>query len=115
MLLMAIEAENCDPARGQVGLEWLGGATELAYTMKLHAQKLPTQQAENDHDSDERLARRVWWSLVIMDRWRAASISRPLLIPDTSVVVSQDDQTLLGEGLYHLARKPTCHSVPFLN
>jgi hypothetical protein len=106
MLLMAIEADNRDPARGQVGFPqsfWLGSAVGLAYSMKLHIQK--PQQSDNDPDAEERLARRIWWSLVIMDRWHAASTASPLMIPDTSVVVSQDDQGLLGESLYHLARK----------
>jgi hypothetical protein len=114
MALMAIEADNRDP-RGQVGVPqsvWLGSAVGLAYSMKLYAQKILSQQSETDPDSDERLARRLWWSLVIMDRWHAASLSCPLQIPDTSVVVSQDDQALLGESLYHLTRKHTSLKVP---
>ena len=107
MLLMAIEADNRDP-RGHVGVSkssWLGSAVGLAYSMKLHAQKVPLQQSENDSDSDESLARRVWLSLVIMDRLHAASQSCPLQIPDTSVVLYTEDQALLGENFYHLARK----------
>lgn len=114
MLLGAIEADNRDTARAQVGFLqsfWFGSAVSFAYSMKLHAQKIPIQQSENDSDSDERLARRIWWSLVIMDRWRAASESCPLLIPDTSVVIFQEDQALLGENVYQLARKFTSLKV----
>lgn len=116
MLLMAIEADNRDPARGQAGFPhsfWLGSAVGLAYSMKLHIHKAANQQSENDPDSEEKLARRIWWSLVIIDRWHAASTSSPLMIPDTSVVVFPEDQVLLGDNLYHLARKSTNRKNPF--
>lgn len=112
LLLMAIEADNSDPAsvRSQVGQPqsvWLGSAVGLAYSMKLHIHKTSSQQSDNDPDSEDKLARRIWWSLVIMDRWHAASTSSPLLIPDTSVVVYPEDQALLGDNFYQLARKST--------
>jgi hypothetical protein len=46
-----------------------------------------------------------------MDRWHAASTSSPLLIPDTSVVVNPEDQALLGEKFYQLARKSANSTV----
>jgi hypothetical protein len=120
MLLLAIEADNRDPAstRGQAGPPqsvWLGSAVGLAYSMKLHVQKMSSQQSENDPDSDDKLARRIWWSLVIMDRWHAASTASPLLIPDTSVVVYPEDQALLGENVYQLARESTVRKLSFLS
>lgn len=109
MLLMAIEADNRGPAtKGQTGLPpsvWLGSAVGLAYSMKLHVHTPPDKQFENDPDSEDKLARRIWWSLVMMDRWHASSTSSPLLIPDGSVIVYPEDQALLGDNLYHLARK----------
>jgi hypothetical protein len=81
--------------------------------MKLHAQKASSQHSENDSDSEERLARRIWLSLVIMDRLRAASECSPLQIPDTSVVIFTEDQALLTESFYHLARKPAHHGFSF--
>lgn len=112
MLLMAIQADNRDPAsaRGLVGPPqslWLGSAVGLAYSLKLHVHAMSSQQSDNDPDSEDKLARRIWWSLVIMDRWHAASTSSPLLIPDSSVVVYPEDQTLLGEKFYQLARRFT--------
>lgn len=77
----------------------------VAYSMKLHLCKPFDELAENDPDSDEKLGRRIWWSLVIMDRWHASSTASPSLIPDSSVVVYPEDQALLGDDLYHLARK----------
>lgn len=112
MLLMAVEADNrgTSPTRGQFGPPqsvWLGSAVGLAYSLKLHVHRTADPQTENDADSEEKIMRRIWWSLVIMDRWHASSTSSPVLIPDGSVVVYPDDQALLGDGLYHLVRKCT--------
>ncbi|PBP27742.1 C6 finger domain-containing protein [Diplocarpon rosae] len=108
MLLMAIEADNRNPSTSSQGgfprSVWLGSAVGLAYSMKLHLYKQPDRTAESDAETDDKLGRRIWWSLVIMDRWHASSTSSPLLIPDSSVVVYPEDQALLGENLYHLAR-----------
>ena len=119
MLLMAIEADNRGPiSKGQAGLSqsvWLGSAVGLAYSMKLHVYKSPDKQTENDADSEDKLARRVWWCLVMMDKWHASSTSSPLLIPDGTVILSAEDQALLGDQLYHLARKclpPTSLTSP---
>jgi Fungal specific transcription factor domain len=107
LLLLSIEAVNRVPgtARGQNGVSqsvWLGSAIGLAYELKLHDYK---PSLTDDPDSDERLGRRIWWSLVNLDRWHAASMSTPLLIPDSAVVLMPEDQTLLGDSLYHLTRK----------
>jgi hypothetical protein len=109
LLLMAIEAENHGPlTKGQTGPSqsvWLGSAVGLAYSMKLHVHKTPDKQSENDADSDDKIARRIWWTLVMMDRWHSSSTSSPVLIPDGSVIVFPEDQALLGDTLYHVARK----------
>lgn len=108
MLLMAIEAQNRGPASFYEGFHssvWIGSAVGLAYSMKLHQHKLPDKALETEADSDDKLGRRLWWALIIMDRWHASSMSRPVLIPDSSVVVLPEDQGLLGEHSYHLTRK----------
>jgi hypothetical protein len=110
MMLLAIEAGNQPPnsARGHSGSFqsiWLGSAVGLANYLKLHMHKQPEKNAENDHDSDDKVARRIWWSIVMMDRWHSSSRSTPLLIPDASVVVYAEEQSLLGEHLYQLTRK----------
>lgn len=106
LIFMAIEADNHGVAslRGQQGRSiWLGSAVALAYSMKLHI--LRTNLGDADADSDEKMARRTWWTLVIMDRWHAASTASPVLIPEASIVLLPEDQALLGETPYHLARK----------
>ncbi|KAH8816177.1 hypothetical protein F5884DRAFT_212493 [Xylogone sp. PMI_703] len=108
MMLLAIEADNSAAAlHGESSSSrsvLLGAAVGLAYSIKLHLHKQPDKLSENDPDSDEKLSRRVWWSLVIMDRWHAASTGTPLLIPDSSVVTYPEDQNILGDAIYNIAR-----------
>ncbi|KAI9870625.1 MAG: Glucose-responsive transcription factor [Pleopsidium flavum] len=109
MVLMALQADNHGPVttRGQVGpprAVWLGAAVGLSYSLKLHINPSRNECAAGDLDSDNNLGRRNWWTLVILDRWHAASTSSPLLIPDTSVVLLPEDQSLLGDSVFHLAR-----------
>jgi hypothetical protein len=105
MLLLAIKAGQARTPVGPSQSLWLGNAIGLAYTLKLHQHKQPEHSGEEDPDTDERLARKIWWALVIMDRWHSSSTSSPVLIPDSSVVIFQEDQALLGDSLYHIARK----------
>lgn len=114
MMLMAIEAGSRGPAtKSQAGPSqsaWLGSAVGLAYVLKLHS--LTPSEKESDADSDDKLARRVWWCLVIMDKWHASSTTSPLLIPDRTAILNFQDRTLLGDQLYQLARKCLPFSSP---
>ncbi|OBT97827.1 transcriptional activator [Pseudogymnoascus verrucosus] len=103
-IFMAIEAgsHGASSARS-AGCQavWLGAAVGHAFSLKLHT----SNPAEGeDEDSTDKLSRRIWWSLVILDRFHASGTSSPLLIPDTSAVLRLDDINVLGEQLYHLAR-----------
>lgn len=109
MILIAIQAENHGPAKhDQSGLPraaWLGAAVGLSYSLKLHVNPPRNRHSLGDLDSDDNLGRRAWCVLAIMDRWHAVSTSSPLLVPDTSLVLVPEDQSLLGDVVYHLARK----------
>ena len=110
LLLMALEADNHGPAtiRGQAGpsrAEWLGRAAGVAGHLEINVVRSGSQSImEGDRDSEERLARRVWWVLFILDRWHASSTADLLKLPEHSVVLLPEDQMLLGESTYHLAR-----------
>lgn len=110
LILMALESDNHGPAtiRGQAGpsrAEWLGRAAGVAGQLEINLIR-PRERfvSEGDPDSEERLARRVWWVLFILDRWHASSTSDLLKLPENSVVLLPEDQSLLGESTYHLAR-----------
>ncbi|TKA73750.1 hypothetical protein B0A55_05460 [Friedmanniomyces simplex] len=110
LLLMALESDNHGPAtiRGQAGpsrAEWLGRAAGVAGQLEINVIRKPSNSVmEGDRDSEERLARRVWWVLFILDRWHASSMADLLKLPENSVVLLPGDQILLGESTYHLAR-----------
>ncbi|KAK6346600.1 Glucose-responsive transcription factor [Orbilia brochopaga] len=110
LIFLILEADNRGPAaiKGQFGPPralWLGAAIGLAYNLRLHHGNAGARPSEGDHDdSDEKLGRRAWWTLVVLDRWNAVSTSSPLHIPDSSVVLLQEDQALLGTAAYHITR-----------
>lgn len=70
--------------------------------MKLHVYKAT---AEGDHDSEEKIARRLWWSLIIMDRFHASSFATPLMVAESNVALYPGDEYVLGPMMYQLARK----------
>ena len=110
LLVMALECDNHGPAtiRGQAGpsrAEWLGRAAGVAGQLEINVIRTGSQSVmEGDRDSEDRLARRVWWVLFILDRWHASSTADLLKLPENSVVLLPEDQILLGESTYHLAR-----------
>jgi len=110
LLLMALESDNHGPAtmRGQAGpsrSEWLGRAAGVAGQLEINLiRPQPRMITTGDPDSEDRLARRVWWVLFILDRWHASSTSDLLKLPENSVVLLPEDQIILGESTYHLAR-----------
>lgn len=110
LLLMALESDNHGPAtiRGQAGpsrAEWLGRAAGVAGQLEINLIHATNQSVlEGDRDSDDRLSRRVWWVLFILDRWHASSTADLLKLPENSIVLHPEDQLLLGESTYHLAR-----------
>ncbi|KAK3047301.1 Glucose-responsive transcription factor [Extremus antarcticus] len=111
LLLMALECDNHGPAtiRGEAGpsrAEWLGRAAGVAGQLEINVIRTGASQTllDGDRDSEERLARRIWWVLFILDRWHASSTADLLKLPENSVVLLPEDQILLGESTYHLAR-----------
>ena len=80
-------------------------AIALANTMKLWKQT--SLELASELDSDDQLAMRVWWSLVLVDRWHAAGTGKPSQIPDSSVVVPSGLESIVGDTCFHLIRKST--------
>ncbi|RDW75076.1 hypothetical protein BP6252_06218 [Coleophoma cylindrospora] len=110
LMFQIIAAGNLDPSDARRHTKsspstLLGSAVGFAYSMKLHVHKAMDSIMQADPDSDEHHERRLWWILIVMDKWHAASTSSPVFIPDTSIVIYPDeDPTILGETLYHLSR-----------
>lgn len=109
LIIMALASDNFGPAtmRGQVGpprAEWLGRAIGMATHLKLNTARSRDRIGEGDPDADEKLGRRVWWILFILDRWHSSSTNSLLQLPDNSSTLVAEDQIMLGESTYHLAR-----------
>ncbi|PNY28098.1 transcriptional regulatory protein [Tolypocladium capitatum] len=79
----------------------LARAVALANSMKLW-KLVPAEST--DPDSDDQLSLKIWWSLVMMDRWHAAGTGRPAQIPDSSVVAMAGLQAVVGEVCFHFIR-----------
>jgi len=110
LILMALESDNHGPAtmRGKIGpprSEWLGRAIGMATHLKLNVPRSRESMLEGDADSDDRLGRRVWWILFILDRWHASSTASLIQIADHSSSLLAEDQLILGESTYHIARE----------
>lgn len=102
LTLLAIESNNRQSSAISGQTAWLANAIAMAYDLKLQSYTPPRG---DDPDSDERLLRKIWWSLVIMDSWYAASVAAPHMIPEDVYVVFASEKPDLGEHLYHLIRK----------
>ncbi|RKF77979.1 putative transcriptional regulatory protein [Golovinomyces cichoracearum] len=111
MLLFAIAVENNALHHPKIlgsfsHSVWISSTISLAYAIKLFRLK-PKKLKDTNIDADENVARRLWWSMYIMDRWNSAGTSSPVLIPDTASVLYPDDLPLLGDALWNLARLST--------
>jgi len=111
LILMALECDNHGPAttKGQAGpsrAEWLGRAAGVAGQLGYTAvrPKDSFRNGDDDSDGEEKLARRALWILFILDRWHASSTADLLKLPENSLQLLPEDQILLGESTYHLAR-----------
>lgn len=98
--LMAIEAGHRSNSVGSQA-SYLGQAIAIAQDLRLHSYQEGTYPQQ---DTDENLGRRLWWTLVIIDRFHATGKAVNLMIPETSVVLYKDDQQNLGQATYELAR-----------
>lgn len=102
LILLVIDADM----RGSATLPFLlARAVTLANSMKLW--KMADMAAAAEPDSDMQLCVRIWWSLVLLDRWHAAGTGKPTLIPDSSVVIPAGLDAIVGESRYYLIREFT--------
>ena len=116
-MLMVLALDMSGPSNYQIhpGVSkdiWLGMATGMTKSLKLHDTRTCQEHFTDDVDSLELVARRTWWSLVIMERWHACGTTTPLSIPDSIVELAPGDAILLGESVYNFAR--TCLDLPFI-
>lgn len=99
LLLLIIDADwRCSPSLPSL----LARAVALANTMRLW--QYTSLESAGEPDSDEHLCIRIWWSLVLMDRWHAVGTGQPVLIPSTSVVAPAGLEVVTGDLCFQLTR-----------
>lgn len=80
----------------------LARGVALANSMKIW--KPPSVEVFVSHDCDEQLCVRLWWSMVLLDRWHAAGNGQPPFIPDRSAVPPAGLENVVGEVCFYLLR-----------
>jgi hypothetical protein len=103
LILMALQAGlqgRSAPRAGPSPAVWIGSAVSAAYQYKLY---IPDKDKNMD-DSDEKLKRQVWFSLVIIDKFQASGTGSPGLIPEVAIVLLPQDINALHDEAFHLAR-----------
>lgn len=105
LMLLVFATENNGRAKvGPPSVALLSAAVALAYQNKFHVYKPVDELSERDPDSDDNITKKLWVSLVIMDRWQAVGYAMPHLIPEEAVAFRPDLIQTLGEEVYHEAR-----------
>jgi hypothetical protein len=90
---------------------FLGAAIDLARSMRLRlAQADHAAIDQSDPDSDDKVAIRAWWTLVMLDRWRSIGTADETMIHNDSVVIVAGLRSVFGEAGYSLIREsiPKC-------
>lgn len=106
LLLMAIEADNRPPSTGGPPKEAiLGRAASGAMSRRLHQFRPKIQAASGPTpEAGDNVPLRVWWALVVMDRWHAVSTGCHALVPKRHMNAPPGLRKHLGEGFYYLLR-----------
>ena len=106
LLLMAIEADNRPPSTGGPPKEAiLGRAVSGAMSRRMHQfrPKNPSASGIIPETGDD-VPLRMWWALVVLDRWHAVSAGCHALIPKRHMNAPPSLRKHLGDGFYYLLR-----------
>ncbi|KAK4130944.1 hypothetical protein BT67DRAFT_409669 [Trichocladium antarcticum] len=107
MVIIALDGQGIASVKGELGgpskAEIIGRAVGLAYSMRLHLRQVdPDASPELDPNSDDNVALRAWWVLVMLDRWNAIGTATPTLINNESVVTLPGLKHIVGDVVYAL-------------
>ena len=84
--------------------EWLGRIAGILAFLKFETVRSCSSMDDQEIDSDEKLSRRIFWTVFVLDRWQALGTSRLPQIPEFHAVLSPEDESVLGKTLYQIAR-----------
>ena len=106
LFFMALVTETSGPVHSR-NTTWIAEAVSIATYLNLHKSHRFEMGDTSDEDSPPKVARRVWLSLVILDRFHASSTASPLLIAEDGVRLVRSDEEIMGPIAYQLVRKST--------
>lgn len=104
LFFMAIVTENSGTVYSR-NTSWIAEAVSIATHLNLHQSYSFDIEDATDEDAPAKVARRVWLSLVVLDRFHASSTASPLLVAEDTVRLVALDEAILGHDAYHLVRK----------
>ncbi|KAL2128362.1 hypothetical protein VTI74DRAFT_9279 [Chaetomium olivicolor] len=100
-----IPAANVEPP-GPSKASFLGQVVALGMSMRLYAREVDLEpNADLDPNSDDNVALRAWWALVMLDRWNAVGMGMPVLINNDTVVIRPGLQNIVGDVVFALIRQ----------
>ena len=101
---MAIVIENSGPVQSR-NTSWIAEAVSIATCLNLHQSHSFEMGDTSDEDAPPKVARRVWLSLLVLDRFHASSTASPLLVADDDARLAASDEEIMGPNAYQLVRK----------
>ncbi|KAK4249709.1 hypothetical protein C7999DRAFT_39194 [Corynascus novoguineensis] len=109
MAAISVDFHGIAPAKGQPRApskaEILGRAVGLGYSMDIYRWPVdPHPNSELDTNSDDNVALRAWWVLVMLDRWHALGMAKPPLIANQAGVARPGLKHIVGDAVYALIR-----------
>jgi hypothetical protein len=110
MALIAMDCHGLSSIKGEAGgpskAELLGRAAGLGYSMRLYARVVePDPNPELDLNSDDMVALRTWYVLVMLDRWNAVGTAASVVISNDSVEIPVGLKHVVGDVVFALLRK----------
>ncbi|KAF1808017.1 hypothetical protein P152DRAFT_477671 [Eremomyces bilateralis CBS 781.70] len=86
--------------------EWLARAIGQSKHLRLEEPRGRATILDGDlsQDTDERLARRIFYTIYVLDQWHAISLCQSALLPDYGMSTMHEDAAILGPELHFLKR-----------
>ena len=104
LFFMSLVTEASGPVLSR-NTSWIAEAVSIATFLNLHQSHYFDIGDPNDEDAPAKVARRLWLSLVVLDRFHASSTASPLLVAEDSARLIESDEEIMGTNAYQLVRK----------
>ena len=104
LFFMTIVTETSGPLHSR-NTSWIAEAVSIATYLNLHQSHSFEMKNATDDDAPTKVARRLWLSLIVLDRFHASSTASPLLVAEDCARLAVSDEEVVGSDLYHLVRK----------